>query len=91
MEPRFLISKGDLKKKAKAFHDYRMTKHRAASAVGLFAKKPWVRSKPDSTVQPLIVVRDRVESQRMLELAGVVSKMTSAPIEEHTPVISLTY
>lgn len=72
-QPRELCSKSNLEKKADIFENYRMTTHWSATKVQMFGVK-W------RTYGAEIVVktppRNRVSSQRMLELAGV-SPMTS--------------
>ena len=66
-QPRKLISKADLKKKQKAFDEYRMTTHWPASRVKLFSKS-WRTYGKEAKRFP--IVRDRQLSPRMLELAG---------------------
>lgn len=66
-QPRALIKPFALKRKVGAFDNYRMTTHWPASRVEQFSDKPWTRGKPYSMRTP---ARTRVESPRMLELAG---------------------
>lgn len=72
-QPRLLCSKKNLEKKRAIFEDYRMTTHWPASKVEMFGKK-WRTYGAEVTVTT--PPRNRVESQRMLELAGCVP-MTS--------------
>lgn len=76
-QPRSLISKRDLAKKQKAFDDYRMTKHWPSSRVSLFDAnwRTYGKAKKAFTI-----VRDRVETPRMLELAGKTPLTTRARI-----------
>lgn len=72
-QPRALCSKKNLEKKRAVFENYRVTSHWPASKVEMFGVK-WRTYGAEITVRT--PARNRVESQRMLELAGCVP-MTS--------------
>lgn len=86
-QPRTLISDADLRKKQNAFDAYRMTTHWPASRVKLFplewrnyGKEGAKKSKDYN------IVRDRVETPRMLELAGKTPLTTRARLTT-TPLL----
>lgn len=73
-QPRAFISESALKRKVGAFDNFRMTTHWPASRIEQFPEKPWTRGKPYSTITP---ARTRVESPRMLQLAGKLRPLTT--------------
>lgn len=79
MQPRAFISDANLEKKKKAFREYRLTTHYAASKIELFPLKwrTWGKEVPENLTRQ---IRDRVESPRMLELAGITELKTRAKI-----------
>jgi ectoine hydroxylase-related dioxygenase (phytanoyl-CoA dioxygenase family) len=83
MEDRDLLTPGTEKRKQRHFDEYAMTSHWAASKVIKFPKR-WLRGKPDTTCAPL---RTRVETPRMLELAGK-TKLTTRPLVRTTPLLN---
>lgn len=83
-QPRSLISDSNLLKKQRAFDEYRMTTHWPADSVILFQKQPRTYGADVPVYTP---VRDRVESQRMLELAGKL-EMTSVAEWSATPLLA---
>lgn len=87
MQPAHLVKKGDLKKKQEAFEKYRMTTHWPALKVELFQKKWRTYGKPQRAFP---IVRDRVTSQRMLELAGK-ERMTSQPLRKTRPLLAFEH
>ena len=83
-QPRRLISAGNLEKKQKAFREYRMTTHWPSEVVKLFPVQPrWNRSE-------LAPGRDRVETPRMLQLAGV-EPMPAAEVWRAPTVMQWAY
>lgn len=78
-QPRRMISDALLKKKCKAFDEYRMTSHWPASNVTLFPTdwRKW-NDKPQAAHYPTPEQRTRVETPRMLELAGKTPLTTRA-------------
>lgn len=86
-QPRRLLSERNLKKKQKAFDEFRNTTHWAASKFKLFGKKPRTYGKE---VREFAIVRDRVETQRVLELAGKLP-MTSQPLRTSEPFLEFVY
>lgn len=84
-QPRAWCSKADLKKKQKAFAEYRMTTHWPALKVRLFPEHPRTYGAPPTV--PVPKHRDRVDTERMLELAGV-TPMRSAPVVVRTPALA---
>jgi hypothetical protein len=85
-QPRVLCSEANLRKKAKIFNEYRMTTHWPASKVEMFSKTWQTYGKP-VTVRTPPRTRDAVQTQRMLEIAGV-SPMTSQPRVRTPPMLS---
>lgn len=86
-QPRSLLSKLSLKKKQKAFDEFRMTTHWPASKFKLFAKKPRTYGQE---VTAFAIVRDRVETQRVLELAGKLP-MSSQSLRTSEPFLEFVY
>lgn len=84
-QPRSFISESNLRKKQKAFDEYRMTTHWPASTVKLFQMKPRTYGAEDVPVYT--PVRDRVASQRVLELAGKLP-MTSRAAWSAAPLLA---
>ena len=87
MQPRAWCSAANLAKKQRAFAEYRLTTHWAASKIELFPKTWQTYGKPITVRTP---ARTRVETQRMRELAGVVP-MTSAPIRVREAQLSFVH
>lgn len=71
-QPRSWCSEKNLSKKKDAFSEFRMTTHWPASKIKLFGKNP--RTYGVEPAVPIPEYHDRVDSQRVLELAGVVPK-----------------
>lgn len=74
MQPRKWCSETNLRKKARAFDDFRMTTHWPASKIELFPVKPRTYGQELAAIVPR---RTRVETQRMREIAGADAVMTS--------------
>lgn len=82
MQPRALCSTANLEKKQRAFNEYRMTTHWPASKVELFPKTWRTWGAPAFAVQT--PPRTRVDTPRVLELAGV-TPLTTQPLRRSTP------
>ena len=84
-QPRAWLTKRGKKTKQAAFSDYRMTTHWPASAVRLFSKT-WRTYGQPLPVNLRPVQRDRVETPRMLELAGM-TPLTTRTLRKTHPQI----
>lgn len=82
-QPRAWCTEKNLAKKAKAFDEYRLTSHWSSSKIKLFPKQPRTYG---AEPKQYAIVRDRVPSQRMLELAGKVP-MTSRAKWQGEPLL----
>lgn len=69
-QPRSMITGQNLLKKIKAYDEYRMTTHWAASTIKLFPRTWRTWNVPQVAHDPAPEHRTRVETPRMLELAG---------------------
>jgi hypothetical protein len=85
MQPRAWCTAANLRKKRKAFEEFRMTTHWPATKVELFPKMWQTYGKPVTVRTP---ARTRVQSQRMLEISGAVDTMTSATPRTWSPALS---
>lgn len=86
-QPRVCISAANLAKKQQAFLNYRLTTHWSASKIRLFGAKPRTYGQP---MKEFTVVRDRKETPRMLELAGI-TPMRSQVRTVTSPALSFQF
>lgn len=85
-QPRALIAPAALKRKVKAFDEFRMTTHWPASRIEQFPKTWRTWGKPITVRTP---ARTRRETPRMLELAGK-TPLTTRRRETWTPALKFT-
>jgi hypothetical protein len=85
-QPRSYITARNLAKKQKAFDEYRMTTHWPASKIELFSKT-WRTYGQPIAANLRTPTRDRVETARMLELAGKTA-LTTRPLRRTPPMLA---